>query len=102
MSRENTKRYEIQLKKGDAMKQAISMEKVAAALKQEELGVPLEDIIKEMGVSRETYLRWRQGHVATTDLEQISDPDSESDPESEPDPEHAPDIKNPGAEDDEK
>jgi putative transposase len=74
------------------------MEKVAAALKQEELGVPLEDIIKEMGVSRETYLRWRQGHVATTDLEQISDPESES----ERDPEPEPDLKNPGAEDDEK
>lgn len=80
------------------MKQAISMEKVAAALKQEELGVPLEDIIKEMGVSRETYLRWRQGHVATTDLEQISDLESES----ERDPEPEPDLKNPGAEDDEK
>ena len=59
------------------MKQVISMEKVAAALKQEELGVPLEDIIKEMGVSREMYLRWRKGDVATSDLEQISDPDVE-------------------------
>ena len=78
------------------MKQAISMEKVAAALKQEELGVPLEDIIKEMGVSRETYLRWRQEHVATTDLEQISDADAELDPKPEPD------KKNPRAEDDEK
>ncbi|MDB5991928.1 MAG: hypothetical protein JWQ10_3331 [Herbaspirillum sp.] len=74
------------------------MEKVAAALKQEELGVPLEDIIKEMGVSRETYLRWRAGHVATTDLEQIIDPDSDLDP----DPTPPPDIKNQRAEDDEK
>ncbi|HEY4318757.1 MAG TPA: hypothetical protein VGN04_14250 [Herbaspirillum sp.] len=41
------------------MKQAISKEKVAAALKQEELGVPVEDIIREMGVSRETYMSWR-------------------------------------------
>jgi putative transposase len=44
------------------MKQAISKEKAAAALKQEELGVPLDDIIREMGVSRETYLGWRRGY----------------------------------------
>lgn len=47
--------------KGGAMKQAISKRKIAAALKQEELGVPLEDIIRELGVSRETYLSWRRG-----------------------------------------
>jgi hypothetical protein len=73
------------VKKGDAMKQAISLEKVAAALKQEELGVPLEDIIQEMGVSRETYLGWRRGHVATTDLKKI--PDAEADPNAEADEE---------------
>ncbi|HEY4073272.1 MAG TPA: hypothetical protein VGM52_09230 [Herbaspirillum sp.] len=61
------------------MKQAISLEKVAAALKQEELGVPVEDIIQEMGVSLETYLDWRRGHVATTDLEKISDADADTD-----------------------
>jgi hypothetical protein len=69
------------MKKGDAMKQAISLEKVAAALKQEELGVPLEDIIQEMGVSRETYLGWRRGHVATTDLKKILDADIDADKE---------------------
>ena len=40
----------------------ISKEKAAAALKQEELGVPLEDIIRDMGVSRETYLDWRRSY----------------------------------------
>lgn len=40
----------------------ISNEKAAAALKQEELGVPMEDIVRDMGVSRETYLRWRRGY----------------------------------------
>jgi hypothetical protein len=55
------------------MKQAISREKVAAALKQEELGVPVEDIIREMGVSLETYLDWRRGFDATADLGQIPD-----------------------------
>jgi putative transposase len=53
------------------MKQAISKEKVAAALKQEELGVPVEDIIREMGVSLETYLEWRRGYDASVDLDQI-------------------------------
>ncbi|RXZ36871.1 hypothetical protein D9O50_10495 [Oxalobacteraceae bacterium CAVE-383] len=42
------------------IKREISKDKVAAALKQEELGVPLEDIIREMGVTRETYLGWRR------------------------------------------
>jgi putative transposase len=46
------------------MKQSISREKVAAALKQEELGVPLEDIIRELGVTRETYLGWRRKYNA--------------------------------------
>jgi hypothetical protein len=98
--RENIKRFEIQLKKGDAMKQAISMEKIAAALKQEELGVPLEDIIKEMGVSRDMYLSWRAGHIATSDLVQTIDPDEAPDPGPDSDSHPAPD-KNPRAEDDE-
>ena len=41
---------------------SISREKAAAALKQEELGVPLEDIIRELGISREAYLSWRRGY----------------------------------------
>jgi putative transposase len=53
------------------MKQAISREKVAAALKQEELGVPVEDIIREMGVSLETYLDWRRSFDATADMSQF-------------------------------
>jgi putative transposase len=94
------------------MKQAISLEKVAAALKQEELGVPLEDIIQEMGISRETYLDWRQGHVATTDLEKMLERDEEEsapeaglkagpDAKPEPKPETKPETKpeSPGPDD---
>ena len=86
------------------MKQAISLEKVAAALKQEELGVPLEDIIKEMGVSRETYLGWRRGHVATTDLEKIPDADADANAEAgaDADTEADTDEEKPRAPDDEK
>ena len=49
------------------MKHAISKRKIAAALKQEELGVPVEDIIRELGVSRETYLSWRRGYHGAAD-----------------------------------
>lgn len=35
-------------------------EQIAAALKQAELGIPLEDVIRQAGVSERTFLNWKK------------------------------------------
>lgn len=42
------------------MKPAITRDLIAAALKQEELGIPLADVIREAGVSEHTFLEWKK------------------------------------------
>ncbi|MES2027058.1 MAG: transposase [Pseudomonadota bacterium] len=46
--------------KGHAMKKAITSDQIAAALKQEELGMPLKDVIRQAGVSEHTFLDWKK------------------------------------------
>ncbi|MET3108510.1 putative transposase [Oxalobacteraceae bacterium GrIS 2.11] len=42
------------------MKQNLVLtERIAAALKQEELGVPVSDIIRQAGITKRTFLRWK-------------------------------------------
>ncbi|MFC7300028.1 transposase [Herminiimonas aquatilis] len=42
------------------MKPPTTSEQIASALKQEELGLPLEDVIREAGVSEQTFLSWKK------------------------------------------
>lgn len=42
------------------MKRTSTSSQIAAALKQEELGMPLEDVIAQAGVSEKTFLRWKK------------------------------------------
>ncbi|MQQ99546.1 transposase [Glaciimonas soli] len=37
-----------------------SSEQIAAALKQEELGMPLADVIRQIGVTERTFLNWKK------------------------------------------
>lgn len=46
------------------MKRAITSDQIAAALKQEELGMPLEDVIRGAGVSEHTFLNWKKRYSA--------------------------------------
>lgn len=46
------------------MKRAITTDQIAAALKQEELGMPLEDVIQGAGVSEHTFLNWKKRYGA--------------------------------------
>ncbi len=46
------------------MKRTTTSEQIAAALKQEELGLPLEDIIRQAGVSEQTFLNWKKQYGA--------------------------------------
>lgn len=42
------------------MKHTVSSEKIAMALKQEELGMPVADIVGALGVSEETFYVWKK------------------------------------------
>lgn len=42
------------------MKRTSTSDQIAAALKQEELGMPLEDVIRQAGVSEHTFLNWKK------------------------------------------
>ena len=46
------------------MKRTITSDQIAAALKQEELGIPLEDVIRQAGVSEHTFLNWKKRYSA--------------------------------------
>jgi putative transposase len=37
-----------------------SSDQIAAALKQEELGMPLADVIRQAGISERTFLNWKK------------------------------------------
>ncbi|CAL61881.2 putative transposase IS3 family [Herminiimonas arsenicoxydans] len=46
------------------MKRTITSDRIAAALKQEELGMPLKDVIRQAGVSEHTFLDWKKHYSA--------------------------------------
>jgi putative transposase len=46
------------------MKRNATSDQIAAALKQEELGMPLEDVIRQAGVSEKTFLGWKKQYGA--------------------------------------
>jgi putative transposase len=46
------------------MKRPATSAQIAAALKQEELGMPLEDVIRQAGVSKQTFLSWKEQYGA--------------------------------------
>ncbi|RBA23492.1 transposase [Herminiimonas fonticola] len=46
------------------MKRTTTSDQIAAALKQEELGMPLEDVIRQAGVSEHTFLSWKKRYSA--------------------------------------
>ncbi|MFC5474865.1 transposase [Paraherbaspirillum soli] len=39
-------------------------EQIAAALKQEELGMPLADVLRQAGISERTFLNWKKQYGA--------------------------------------
>jgi putative transposase len=46
------------------MKKTTTSDQIAAALKQEELGMPMQDVIREAGVSEQTFLSWKKRYSA--------------------------------------
>jgi putative transposase len=40
-----------------------STEQIVAALKQVELGLPVADLIRQLGISEQTYYRWKKSYA---------------------------------------
>ncbi|WP_211441427.1 transposase [Collimonas humicola] len=47
-----------------------SSDQIAAALKQEELGMPLADVIKQAGITERTFLNWKRQYGGLPDYTQ--------------------------------
>lgn len=45
------------------MKKRFSVEQVVAELKQAELGLPVADLIRKVGISEQTFYRWKKQYA---------------------------------------
>lgn len=45
---------------GQGIPEAYSVQQIVAALKQAELGMPVADLVRRLGVSEQTYYRWKR------------------------------------------
>ena len=55
-----------------------SVEQIVAALKQAELGMPVADLIRQLGISEQTYYRWKKQYAGlesnqVRELKQLQD-----------------------------
>ncbi|WP_293776110.1 transposase [uncultured Oxalicibacterium sp.] len=46
------------------MKRPIINKQIAVALKQEELGIPIQDVIRQAGITEDTFLSWKKQYGA--------------------------------------
>ena len=44
-------------------KSRFSVEQIVAALKQVELGMPVADLIRKLGISEQTFFRWKKDYT---------------------------------------
>jgi putative transposase len=59
-------------------KKRFSVEQIVAVLKQAELGMPVADIIRQVGVSEQTFYRWKKQYAGmqsdqVRELKQLQD-----------------------------
>ncbi len=45
------------------MRKRFSVEQIAAVLKQAELGLPVADLIRQVGISEQTFYRWKKQYA---------------------------------------
>ena len=55
-------RQNLDLKKGGfaVKKKRFAVEQIVAILKQAELGIPIAELIRQVGISEQTYYRWKK------------------------------------------
>jgi putative transposase len=46
-----------------AMKKKFSVEQIVGVLKQAEVGVPIAELIRKVGISEQTFYRWKSKYV---------------------------------------
>ena len=54
------------LKKGEGilpMKKKFSVEQIVSVLKQAEVGVPVAELIRKVGISEQTFYRWKSNQT---------------------------------------
>lgn len=59
-------------------KSRFSVEQIVAVLKQAELGLPVADLIRQVGISEQTFYRWRKQYAGmqsdqVRELKQLQD-----------------------------
>ena len=59
-------------------KKRFSVEQIVAVLKQAELGMPVADVIRQVGISEQTYYRWKKQYAGlecdqVRELKQLQD-----------------------------
>ena len=45
------------------MKKKFSVEQIVSGLKQAEVGVPIAELIRKVGITEQTYYRWKAKHA---------------------------------------
>ncbi len=57
-----------------------SIEQIAAVLKQAEAGMPVAELIRHVGISEQTFYRWRNkfGGIGVADARRLKDLESEN------------------------
>jgi putative transposase len=45
-------------------KKRFSVERIVRMLKQAEVGLPIAELIRKVGISEQTFYRWKKQHVA--------------------------------------
>ena len=45
------------------MKKRFSVEQIVSVLKQAELGLPVADLIRKVGISEQTFYRWKKQYA---------------------------------------
>lgn len=50
-------------------KSRFTEEQIAFALKQQELGTPVAEIVRKLGISEQTFYRWRKKYAGLTPSE---------------------------------
>jgi len=68
------------VEEGYAMKKKFTEEQIAFALKQAETGTPVVEVIRKMGITEQTYYRWKRkyGGLGLSELRRLKQLEEEN------------------------
>jgi putative transposase len=53
------------------MKKKFSVEQTVGVLKQAEVGVPVAELIRKVGISEQTFYRWKKQHIGLRSIRRV-------------------------------